>query len=224
MLCFKQKTAYELRISDWSSDVCSSDLAVSRALRVHFAQRALPGAGGEAEIQEAGAGDLDRGDVVVGRQRVDQRLRQRARVRSRRPGQQHRGVGREVAVAAVLRPLDDEVGRGEVGGQGSGGAEGIDALCDQGAELGFHGDVVSRFNGPALYVSATKGRVGGRRWHILVPHVRVLSSVNQKVAARGFGSSHPDPAAQTKPRAASETGAPSPITKWSSRRTSPSPH
>src|SRR3546814_4857717 len=30
---FKQKTAYEMRISDWSSDVCSSDLfhtAVSR--------------------------------------------------------------------------------------------------------------------------------------------------------------------------------------------------
>src|SRR3546814_9163393 len=27
VLClFKQKTAYELRISDWSSDVCSSDL------------------------------------------------------------------------------------------------------------------------------------------------------------------------------------------------------
>src|SRR3546814_8173177 len=34
---FKQKTAYELRISDWSSDVCSSDLAAigrdRRALR-----------------------------------------------------------------------------------------------------------------------------------------------------------------------------------------------
>src|SRR3546814_10545197 len=27
---FKQKTAYELRISDWSSDVCSSDLHVLR--------------------------------------------------------------------------------------------------------------------------------------------------------------------------------------------------
>src|SRR3546814_7225456 len=26
---FKQKTAYEMRISDWSSDVCSSDLFVS---------------------------------------------------------------------------------------------------------------------------------------------------------------------------------------------------
>src|SRR3546814_8339069 len=28
---FKQKTAYEMRISDWSSDVCSSDLALSAA-------------------------------------------------------------------------------------------------------------------------------------------------------------------------------------------------
>src|SRR3546814_5924521 len=26
---FKQKTAYEMRISDWSSDVCSSDLHVA---------------------------------------------------------------------------------------------------------------------------------------------------------------------------------------------------
>src|SRR3546814_10738022 len=26
---FKQKTAYEMRISDWSSDVCSSDLTLS---------------------------------------------------------------------------------------------------------------------------------------------------------------------------------------------------
>src|SRR3546814_7335557 len=29
---FKQKTAYEMRISDWSSDVCSSDLPVAFAL------------------------------------------------------------------------------------------------------------------------------------------------------------------------------------------------
>src|SRR3546814_9901850 len=28
---FKQKTAYEMRISDWSSDVCSSDLCGRRA-------------------------------------------------------------------------------------------------------------------------------------------------------------------------------------------------
>src|SRR3546814_16187904 len=34
MVCFfffKQKTAYEMRISDWSSDVCSSDLPLSPA-------------------------------------------------------------------------------------------------------------------------------------------------------------------------------------------------
>src|SRR3546814_5595411 len=30
---FKQKTAYELRISDWSSDVCSSDLPQHAATR-----------------------------------------------------------------------------------------------------------------------------------------------------------------------------------------------
>src|SRR3546814_4905377 len=27
---FKQKTAYEMRISDWSSDVCSSDLVIMK--------------------------------------------------------------------------------------------------------------------------------------------------------------------------------------------------
>src|SRR3546814_3189356 len=48
LLCFfffKQKTAYELRISDWSSDVCSSDLLafvfaaawfVTTAMAVHL--------------------------------------------------------------------------------------------------------------------------------------------------------------------------------------------
>src|SRR3546814_8314177 len=30
---FKQKTAYEMRISDWSSDVCSSDLLLDQARR-----------------------------------------------------------------------------------------------------------------------------------------------------------------------------------------------
>src|SRR3546814_3645656 len=35
---FKQKTAYEMRISDWSSDVCSSDLHQS-GLRHHGARR-----------------------------------------------------------------------------------------------------------------------------------------------------------------------------------------
>src|SRR3546814_17947458 len=36
---FKQKTAYELRISDWSSDVCSSDLRGSRDRRRRVPRR-----------------------------------------------------------------------------------------------------------------------------------------------------------------------------------------
>src|SRR3546814_7809750 len=34
---FKQKTAYEMRISDWSSDVCSSDLPI---LEIHMGETA----------------------------------------------------------------------------------------------------------------------------------------------------------------------------------------
>src|SRR3546814_7653257 len=37
---FKQKTAYEMRISDWSSDVCSSDLALSSISRCCVAHSA----------------------------------------------------------------------------------------------------------------------------------------------------------------------------------------
>src|SRR3546814_8046522 len=40
---FKQKTAYEMRISDWSSDVCSSDLRsrLRKDLQRHSAPRAV---------------------------------------------------------------------------------------------------------------------------------------------------------------------------------------
>src|SRR3546814_14906044 len=43
---FKQKTAYEMRISDWSSDVCSSDLRPSLALAL-----ALDPGRGEAAVE-----------------------------------------------------------------------------------------------------------------------------------------------------------------------------
>src|SRR3546814_15811081 len=47
---FKQKTAYEMRISDWSSDVCSSDLErVAEALEL----------GGEHQEDEAQREDED---------------------------------------------------------------------------------------------------------------------------------------------------------------------
>src|SRR3546814_3102471 len=44
---FKQKTAYEMRISDWSSDVCSSDL-----------YRDIPAAGSTQEYQVGEVGDF----------------------------------------------------------------------------------------------------------------------------------------------------------------------
>src|SRR3546814_14500575 len=36
---FKQKTAYEMRISDWSSDVCSSDLKLAHLAGRKIARR-----------------------------------------------------------------------------------------------------------------------------------------------------------------------------------------
>src|SRR3546814_9470691 len=69
---FKQKTAYEMRISDWSSDVCSSDLegvvvqARDQVLAGQFAdvtpgvaQRALQRRVAEAIAQRGGVLDLD---------------------------------------------------------------------------------------------------------------------------------------------------------------------
>src|SRR3546814_6955819 len=59
---FKQKTAYEMRISDWSSDVCSSDLPTARPgrraaaapgparRRRHDRSRLQPVAGGEHAV------------------------------------------------------------------------------------------------------------------------------------------------------------------------------
>src|SRR3546814_551214 len=49
---FKQKTAYEMRISDWSSDVCSSDLLRFEA-QVYLFQNLVPNAGMEVSDQIA---------------------------------------------------------------------------------------------------------------------------------------------------------------------------
>src|SRR3546814_2652344 len=67
---FKQKTAYEMRISDWSSDVCSSDLGTTVDL--------APGAAVLSLLQAivrrgADAGPADREGAVVVRGRRRQR-------------------------------------------------------------------------------------------------------------------------------------------------------
>src|SRR3546814_7444871 len=48
---FKQKTAYEMRISDWSSDVCSSDLLLGHDL-VHGQGRSQGAAAGVRQLQK----------------------------------------------------------------------------------------------------------------------------------------------------------------------------
>src|SRR3546814_2520818 len=75
-LCFfKQKTAYDMRISDWSSDGCSSDLAAVKLERAIDHRGA--GIGGEAlghrgEFGLVGrvGGHLGRGDVEQGARRL----------------------------------------------------------------------------------------------------------------------------------------------------------
>src|SRR3546814_10139446 len=53
---FKQKTAYEMRISDWSSDVCSSDLSDGIAQLDRDVERAAIGLDLLIDDIEPGAG------------------------------------------------------------------------------------------------------------------------------------------------------------------------
>src|SRR3546814_10343099 len=79
MVCFffKQKTAYEMRISDWSSDVCSSDLKLlilleRRELAFAFRcalerlrdHRREVGRQGEVGLRGRAAARQDRGGLV----------------------------------------------------------------------------------------------------------------------------------------------------------------
>src|SRR3546814_19991935 len=85
---FKQKTAYEMRISDWSSDVCSSDLGPGEIERdaAAFAPARDPRehiAGAEADIEDAprALDDTTRPDPVEKAQRRSRRQRQRVKPR-----------------------------------------------------------------------------------------------------------------------------------------------
>src|SRR3546814_8154271 len=89
---FKQKTAYEMRISDWSSDVCSSDLEVRdvatarpgrEGLQRDAAQRwrSDPGRLPDAPVRRAvegvrrdGRGRVVRADVQIGRASCRERV------------------------------------------------------------------------------------------------------------------------------------------------------
>src|SRR3546814_3698713 len=69
MLCFvfRQKTAYEMRISDWSSDVCSSDLVVSAGYAAQWLWRSARCAGTESGVRiESRAADAAASDECCG--------------------------------------------------------------------------------------------------------------------------------------------------------------
>src|SRR3546814_8747681 len=71
---FKQKTTYEMRISDWSSDVCSSDLAGPRHAAVDGPQPRVRGAGRGGHPR---AFDADQVQPPGGAVRADDGQRQR---------------------------------------------------------------------------------------------------------------------------------------------------
>src|SRR3546814_8556813 len=86
---FKQKTAYEMRISDWSSDVCSSDLgALHRAARAGASGRLSRGRPGAAESGADGRDAHDREGADGARGGVAAVARLRDRSEARRVGEE----------------------------------------------------------------------------------------------------------------------------------------
>src|SRR3546814_18451158 len=106
---FKQKTAYEMRISDWSSDVCSSDLLIAEQAR-HLV--------GVEVIAVAVAGAADIGRPIIGciayRERFGDACGADARVgpdRNIARGKGDRGAGPRAADEHRTGPSADEVAR-----------------------------------------------------------------------------------------------------------------
>src|SRR3546814_1284866 len=124
---FKQKTAYEMRISDWSSDVCSSDLAAGIA----GGRGAGDGRGRSDEIARVQPVILrDRGRAIdaagVGRDRDDVAQRVKLRIIS----------GRRSAILPDLvgrRPdrgkVPPRIGGGETRQNQIGQASGRERVC-----------------------------------------------------------------------------------------------
>src|SRR3546814_8345156 len=82
---FKQKTAYEMRISDWSSDVCSSDLDELKEVRQRDKRQ------GQQRQQQVGIGDRQNRRFARNADRQVDRgrhLRSRGRSEERRVGKE----------------------------------------------------------------------------------------------------------------------------------------
>src|SRR3546814_11715382 len=67
MFFFKQKTAYELRISDWSSDVCSSDLAFDQQIIAPGESRGIAAVGEAGRSRQVAAEGVEQAEGGVRR-------------------------------------------------------------------------------------------------------------------------------------------------------------
>src|SRR3546814_7093691 len=115
---FKQKTAYEMRISDWSSDVCSSDLAgdeIAHRLAPRFGVRRR----GERVGEDVGQDDARRRAIVEDLARPRHRrfrfgkARHVLRVASEQHG--HRVARPDgIALLVMIEARRHEIGRGHV--------------------------------------------------------------------------------------------------------------
>src|SRR3546814_5795933 len=115
MFFFKQKTAYEMRISDWSSDVCSSDLIGDffNARRSHLRDMHQTVARAEEVDESAEVHSLDdrafidRADFRLGNNAADpfQCRADRLPIRGRHFRSEARSVGKECVSACRTRWL-----------------------------------------------------------------------------------------------------------------------
>src|SRR3546814_8687386 len=119
---FKQKTAYEMRISDWSSDVCSSDLPTAATLAPGHGAEFMPalaellpglvvefgGEGAAADARRIGLGDAEH---EADRRGAEARARRGGAADGVRAGDE--GIGAVIDVEQyALRALEQYAGAG----------------------------------------------------------------------------------------------------------------
>ena len=107
---------------DLAGSTCRA-ASVGSAFAQHGAQRIRPGLRLQGEIDEAGPGDIDRGNQIVMAQFFRDLFGEIAWLGLGFLGQHHRGVGRHVAMRGVARRLDHDARQIDAGGPSALGRE-----------------------------------------------------------------------------------------------------
>src|SRR3546814_18176858 len=144
-LC-KQKTAYEMRISDWSSDVCSSDLLAEEKA----ATEATADESGDAEATEGGEpnANAEFGQSVADLAQTEGTTGEDVSTYAR-----ENNPGVEAGQAGDVRQAG-AVGQGDDAGTDADGAE--EQAPAQAAETGWPGDEHSHESSDAAPASAAR--------------------------------------------------------------------